>query len=252
MLTRAIKAAYITGWTLADDASYTLNFTQPTKFADDARISSWAKPSVYYANAKGIIAGTGNNRFSPADNAARQEAIVIAVRMVEKLKGEKVDYTKGEPPAPTPTPTPPSGNTTLIGRWSYSSVSSWLGSGETWIDISTTDYSGTHFSDFEGWEFKSDGTFYNFYMTTGSQTAAHLNGISFYRGSYKVNGDELSFSNVEEKWLNFLSSSTSHSGSYDWKTISSFSNIILHGIDNEGRLGIGGVILTRPKWFYPA
>ena len=259
MLTRVEKKVYIPGWTLAADNSYTLNFTQPAKFADDNKISEYAKTSVYFMNVKGVINGTGNNMFSPAVTATRQEALIIAVRMVDKLKGVTLDYTQGgttTPPTttePTHPTQPPSGtgNSQIIGRWSYSSVSSWLGSGETWIDINTTVYSGTNFSDFEGWEFKSDGTFYNYYMTTGSQTAAHLNGISFYRGNYSINGDEITFTNVEEKWLNFLSSSTSQSDSFDWKAISSFSIIIMHGFDIEGRLGIGGVIITRPKWFYP-
>jgi len=86
----------IPSWTLASDDSYTLNFAQPAKFADDGKINAWAKQSVYYANAKGIILGTSNEMFSPAANAARQEALTIAVRMAEKLKGEAVDYTKGE------------------------------------------------------------------------------------------------------------------------------------------------------------
>ncbi|MCL2463337.1 MAG: hypothetical protein FWF44_11775, partial [Defluviitaleaceae bacterium] len=54
MLTRVLKAAYISGWTLATDGNFTLNFTQPAKFADDAKISEWAKPSVYFAAANNI------------------------------------------------------------------------------------------------------------------------------------------------------------------------------------------------------
>ena len=252
MLTRAIKAAYIPGWTLESDGNYKLNFTQPAKFADDAKINTWAKPSVYYANAKGVILGTGSNMFSPADNAARQEAVIIAVRMVEKLKGVMVDYTKSDSSAPPPTP--PSGNTTIVGRWSYCGDKSndWLGSGVRWVDIDTIEYSDTHFMGFEGWEFNNDGTFYHFYMTSGSPTPSRPNGISFYRGNYKVNGDEITFSNVEEKWVVFLKSTAEHSDSYDWKPISPLRDIKSHGINDEGQLGISGYYFSTPDWFYPA
>jgi len=104
-LTRVLKKCYIDGWSFAADGSYTLNFTQPAKFADDDKISDWAKPSVYFMAANGIIAGTGSNMFSPravttAEQAAnyasatREQALVIAVRMIDKLKDKPLDYTE--------------------------------------------------------------------------------------------------------------------------------------------------------------
>jgi len=103
MLTRVLKAVYIPGWTLPTDNDFTLSFTMPAPFADDAKISDWAKPSVYFMAANGIIAGTGNNMFSPrattaAEEAAlyasatREQALAIAVRMVENLKDKPLDY----------------------------------------------------------------------------------------------------------------------------------------------------------------
>jgi len=103
MLVRALKAAYIPGWTLATDNHFTLNFTQPAKFADNDKISEWAKPSVYFAAANNIIPGTGNNMFSPRATTAAEEAanyasatrelaLAIAVRMVDNLKGKPLDY----------------------------------------------------------------------------------------------------------------------------------------------------------------
>jgi hypothetical protein len=103
MLTRVLKAAYIQGWTLATDGNYTLNFTMPAKFADDAKISDWAKPSVYFMAANSIIAGTGNNMFSPRAttaaeaavnyaSATREQALAIAVRIVDNLKDKPLDY----------------------------------------------------------------------------------------------------------------------------------------------------------------
>ena len=131
MLTRALKTAYIPGWTLATDGNYTLNFTQPAKFADDAKISDWAKPSVYFMVANKIINGMGDNMFGPKNvtdreialgyaNATREQALAIAVRMVENLKDKKIEYkqsggTAAQPETKPAQPTTPSGNASVVG-----------------------------------------------------------------------------------------------------------------------------------------
>ena len=97
MLTRTYKKATIDGWTIADDSKFPLEYTKSNTFADDKDISSWAKDSVYFMNANGIINGVGDNKFAPKNttsaeeavgyaNATREQAIIIAVRMVENLK----------------------------------------------------------------------------------------------------------------------------------------------------------------------
>ena len=86
MLTRAYKKAAFPDWTLKTDAAFPLSFTDPGTFADDGSISGYAKNSVYFMNASGIINGTGNNNFSPKSNMSREQAVIIAVRMLEKLK----------------------------------------------------------------------------------------------------------------------------------------------------------------------
>ncbi len=97
MLTRVFKRATMPGWTIADDAQYPLTYTKPEPFADDANISGWAKDSVYFMAANNIIAGVGDNKFAPVNttseeeanryaNATREQALAIAVRMVENLK----------------------------------------------------------------------------------------------------------------------------------------------------------------------
>lgn len=97
ILTRTFKKSTIDGWTLATDDQFKLNYTMPAKFADDDKISSWAKDSVYFMAANGIITGTGNNKFSPRAttseeearyyaSATREQALVIAVRMIESLR----------------------------------------------------------------------------------------------------------------------------------------------------------------------
>ena len=104
MLTRVLKAAYIPGWTFATDGNFTLNFTKPATFADDAQISDWAKDSVYFMVANNnILNGVGNNEFAPKANpnkgesitygmATREQALAIAVRIVDKLKDKPVDF----------------------------------------------------------------------------------------------------------------------------------------------------------------
>ena len=103
MLMRVLKSAYIEGWTLDTDSQFTLYFETPSPFADDALISPYARQSVYFMFANGIISGTGNNNFSPRaastaeqaisiSSATREQALAIAVRMVDKLKDVPLDY----------------------------------------------------------------------------------------------------------------------------------------------------------------
>ncbi len=96
MLTRVYKKVALDGWTLADDASFTLDYQKGAAFADDAMISGWAKDSVYFMASKGIINGVGDNKFAPKATteaekaigyaqATREQAIAIATRMVKNL-----------------------------------------------------------------------------------------------------------------------------------------------------------------------
>lgn len=98
-LTNVLKRAYLP----QDGKTYTLNFVQPKPFSDDAKISDWAKPSVYFMVANGVITGMPNNIFAPRNtttaetaihyaDATREQALVIAVKMVENLKEKPLDY----------------------------------------------------------------------------------------------------------------------------------------------------------------
>ena len=101
MLTRVYKKVIFDGWTLKTDGDFDEQFRgmfeYPDKFADDENISGWAKDSVYFMAANQIINGIGNNRFAPKAvteaekavgyaQATREQAIVIATRMVSNLK----------------------------------------------------------------------------------------------------------------------------------------------------------------------
>ena len=96
MLTRVFKRVTMPGWTMATDSQFKLNYVQPPRFADDAYISDWAKDSVYFMAANGIINGLGDGKFGPRNitsdeeargyaNATREQALLIAVRMVTNL-----------------------------------------------------------------------------------------------------------------------------------------------------------------------
>ena len=95
MLTRVWKKVNLSGWTLDTDGqfkeAFRACFTMPEPFADDGEISGWAKDSVYFMAAKGIVQGVGNNIFAPKTvesgektlyYATRQEALVMSVRTV--------------------------------------------------------------------------------------------------------------------------------------------------------------------------
>jgi|GEM_PF-1908778 len=91
MLCRAIKAAAWSDWTLATDANFQLDSSGATPFADDSKISAFARPSVYYLVKKSVINGIGNNLFAPRNttdaeaadgyaNASREQALVTSLR----------------------------------------------------------------------------------------------------------------------------------------------------------------------------
>lgn len=97
MLTRVFRKVTMPGWPQGTDSEFPLVYTKPAAFADDKDISDWAKDSVYFMAANDIIKGVGNNNFAPKNvttaqaaqgyaNATREQALVIAVRMVENLK----------------------------------------------------------------------------------------------------------------------------------------------------------------------
>ncbi len=97
MLTRVFKRTTKPSWTIDTDDSFTLEYSKSFVFSDDADISNWAKDSVYFMVANNIINGMGNNMFAPKNltdaqnaigyaNATREQALIIAVRMVNNLR----------------------------------------------------------------------------------------------------------------------------------------------------------------------
>ena len=96
MLTRVYKALNLPGWTLATDHLYSLDYSGVTPFDDDALISAYAKPSVYFMVKNEVIKGMTPTTFAPRNttsaeeaigyaNASREQALIMAVRMFQKL-----------------------------------------------------------------------------------------------------------------------------------------------------------------------
>ncbi|MBQ7792812.1 MAG: S-layer homology domain-containing protein, partial [Clostridia bacterium] len=74
MLTRTIKKYKFADWTFETDDEYYLDSEGVKKFADDADISDYAKPSVYYMVKMGIINGVSETHFAPKNTTSEQEA----------------------------------------------------------------------------------------------------------------------------------------------------------------------------------
>lgn len=53
-------------------------------FADDWKISSWAKDAVYACRDNGLISGIGENKFDPQGTTTRAQACVVTVNFYEK------------------------------------------------------------------------------------------------------------------------------------------------------------------------
>ena len=100
MLSRVYKKVAFDGWTLGTDGDFAeafrALFTMPEAFTDDADISSWARDSVYFMAANGILKGMEGGTFQPRAvteeqqaagyaQATREQAILIAVRLVKNL-----------------------------------------------------------------------------------------------------------------------------------------------------------------------
>jgi len=94
-LTRVFKKWHFPGWIFENDANFPLNYSSPQRFVDDSSISGWARDSVYFMAANRIILGFPDNTFAPRRtandpvgyaNATREQALVIALRMVENMR----------------------------------------------------------------------------------------------------------------------------------------------------------------------
>lgn len=58
---------------------------EATTFADNNKVASWAMDAVAFMSDNKIVNGKGDNKFDPLGSASIQEAMVIALRMLENL-----------------------------------------------------------------------------------------------------------------------------------------------------------------------
>ena len=85
MLSRAYKHTIYPDYTLARDGEFPLPYSRPAFFADDADISQYAYQSVNFMFENNVISGVGDNKFGPGNNMTREQALAIAVRMLDNL-----------------------------------------------------------------------------------------------------------------------------------------------------------------------
>jgi hypothetical protein len=60
----------------------------PIQFTDAGDIAPWAKASIDFVSANGIMEGTGNGNFSPQANYTREQAILTVLRLYKAFPGE--------------------------------------------------------------------------------------------------------------------------------------------------------------------
>lgn len=98
MLTRVYKSLALTGWTLPTDSQFSLGggLDSVPRFADDGDIGDYARDSVYFMVKNNVIRGVSANTFAPRNktssqaaigyaNATREQSIILAIRMFQKL-----------------------------------------------------------------------------------------------------------------------------------------------------------------------
>lgn len=75
-----------------------------TSFADDGKVDRYAKAAVDFLARNGVVGGIGGNEFAPKKALTVQEAVIMALRMLEV---ETWDVPAVEPqPSPEPETTP--------------------------------------------------------------------------------------------------------------------------------------------------
>ena len=84
MLCRTIKKNKFEDWSLDTDDEYYLDSEGVKKYADDADISAYAKPSVYYLTKMGILKGVSETHFAPKNTTTEEEAIGYATATREQ------------------------------------------------------------------------------------------------------------------------------------------------------------------------
>lgn len=87
MLARLYKALKVSGWSIEKDEQYPLEYdellVEVNDFSDKDKIADWAKNSVYYLFSKEVIKGMEDGSFSPQSGITREQAIILALRLMD-------------------------------------------------------------------------------------------------------------------------------------------------------------------------
>ena len=97
-ISREEAAVMLTRTLVSSECVIDMSYNSEFKFADDEYISDWSKSSVYFMADKKIILGMGDNKFAPKNitaneeavkyaNSTREQALLMAVRSYELVKG---------------------------------------------------------------------------------------------------------------------------------------------------------------------
>ena len=82
MICRAFEAADAEAYSELEQEGF---YAQLKKFNDDAAISLYAYKSIYLLSMRGVVNGVGNNSVAPQGTATREQAIIMALRVINKL-----------------------------------------------------------------------------------------------------------------------------------------------------------------------
>ncbi len=153
----------------AKATGYTLPVSRQTiTFADNAKISSYAKDAVKAIQQAGIIAGKGNNLFDPQGNATRAEASIILRSFVELVidKGTARGWVQNDAgqwqyintygKATTGWLTTPEGDKYWFGDQGNMAAGKWVQSGSKWYYFDTSGKLAVN-TTIDGYEVGADG-----------------------------------------------------------------------------------------------
>ena len=145
----------------ADKMGYSIPKTlEAVTFADNAKISSWAKDAVKAMQQAGVLSGKMGNQFDPKGNAARAEAATVLHRFVEIIIDPQTanGWVQND-----------------SGEWSYykdgEPVKGWLSNEQKWYWLDKT--TGKMFSG--GWK-QIDGKQYYFYADGSMAVSTKVDG----------------------------------------------------------------------------
>ena len=157
----------------ADRMGYPIPKTlEAVTFADNGKISSWAKDAVQTMQMAGVLSGKTGNRFDPKGNATRAEAATVLHRFVEVIIDPQTanGWTQND-----------------SGEWSYYKdgelVKGWLSDDQKWYWLDKT--TGKMFSG--GWK-QIDGKWYYFYADGSMAVSTKVDGCEVGADGARITG----------------------------------------------------------------